>query len=244
MESTDRDALQAERRPPRVPFGRCRGAAPSRPAGRRRFAHWVRAAGRGVVGLTTGADVKPLCKPVRRVDWSIVHSVNGFLAGHDAIEDPLLAYVQVSQALFLGMLVLVCAFARHERWLGVRRAAVAAGLSAGLGLLIGKLITELYVRPRPFVAHPGAVHLFASHATDASFPSDHATASVAIGVAVLLRSKLRWGLVTLAFALILWFGRVGLGFHYPTDVLGPRRNRHRRRAPAVDRAARATRSTR
>ena len=154
------------------------------------------------------------------MDWSIVHSVNGFLARHDAIEDPLLAYVQASQALFLGMLVLVCAFARHERWLGVRRAAVAAGLSAGLGLLIGKLITELYVRPRPFVAHPGAVHLFASHATDASFPSDHATASVAIAVAILLRSKLRWGLVTLAFALILSFGRVALGFHYPTDVLG------------------------
>ena len=105
----------------------------------------------------------------------------------------MLAYVQASQALFLGMLVLVCAFARQERWLGVRRAAVAAGLSAGLGLLIGKLITELYVRPRPFVAHPGAVHLFASHATDASFPSDHATASVAIAVAILLRSKLRWG---------------------------------------------------
>ena len=154
------------------------------------------------------------------MDWSIVHSVNGFLARHDAIEDPLLAYVQASQALFLGMLVLVCALARHERWRGVRRAGVAAGLSAGLGLVIGKLITELYVRPRPFVAHPGAVHLFASPATDASFPSDHATASVAIAIAILLRSKLRWGLVTLAFAVILSFGRVALGFHYPTDVLG------------------------
>jgi len=154
------------------------------------------------------------------MDWSIAHALNGYLAHHDAVEDPLLAYVQASEVLFLAMLVLVCAFARHERWLTVRRAAVAAGLSAGLGLLVGKLITEFYDRPRPFVAHPGAVHLFASHAADASFPSDHATASVAIAIAILLRSKLRWGLVTLTFALILLFGRVALGYHYPTDVLG------------------------
>ena len=157
---------------------------------------------------------------MRTVDWSIAHAVNGFLAHHDVIEDPLLVYVQASEALFLAMLVLVCAFGRHERWLTMRRAAVAAGLSAGLGLLIAKVITEFYDRPRPFVAHPGAVHLFARHAADASFPSDHATASVAIAVAILLRSKVRWGLITMAFALILLFGRVALGYHYPSDVLG------------------------
>ncbi len=131
-----------------------------------------------------------------------------------------MAYVQVSQVLFLGMLLVVCGFARHGRWVGVRRAAVAAGLSAGLGLLVGKIITEFYDRARPFVAHPGAVHLFTAHAADASFPSDHATASFAIAVAILLRGRLRWGTVTLLFAVILIFGRVALGFHYPTDVLG------------------------
>ncbi len=154
------------------------------------------------------------------MDWSIVHSLNGFLVRHDAIEDPLLAYVQASQVLFLGMLLVVCVFARHGRWGGGRRAAVAAGLSAGLGLLVGKIITEFLDRARPFVAHPGAVHLFTSHAADASFPSDHATASFAIAVAILLRGRLRWGTATLLFAGILIFGRVALGFHYPTDVLG------------------------
>jgi undecaprenyl-diphosphatase len=154
------------------------------------------------------------------MDWSIAHSLNTFLWHHDAVEDPLLAYVQAAEALFAGMLLVVIAVARRERFASMRRTAVAAGLSAGLALLVGKIITEFYDRPRPFVAHPGKVHLFIGHVADASFPSDHATASAAIAVAILLRGRLRWGLVTLAFALVLMFGRVALGFHYPTDVIG------------------------
>jgi undecaprenyl-diphosphatase len=154
------------------------------------------------------------------VDWSIVHSLNGFLFRNDPIEDPLLAYVTAAEALYFLLLVVLVLFARHERFAPVRRAAVAAGLSAGLGLLTVKIITEFYDRARPFVAHPGAVHLFARHAADASFPSDHATASMAIAVAFLLRRRFFWGVLTLVFAAILDFGRVAAGFHYPTDVLG------------------------
>lgn len=154
------------------------------------------------------------------MDWSIVHSLNGLLAHHDGVEDPLLAYVQAAEALFLLLLVVLVVVARHDRFAPVRRAAVAAGLSAGLGLLIVKMITEFYDRARPFVAHPAAVHVFARHAADASFPSDHATASMAIAVAFLLRRRFVWGVLTIVFAVILDFGRVAVGFHYPTDVLG------------------------
>ncbi|MGH2929294.1 MAG: phosphatase PAP2 family protein, partial [Solirubrobacteraceae bacterium] len=68
-------------------------------------------------------------------------------------------------------------------------------------------------------AHPHAVHLFAAHAPDSSFPSDHATASVAIATAILLRRRWEWGAIAAVFAVLLCFGRVALGFHYPTDVL-------------------------
>jgi undecaprenyl-diphosphatase len=126
----------------------------------------------------------------------------------------------VAEALFLGLVVVLCVLARHERFAPLRRAAVAAGLSAGLGLLVGKIITEFYDRARPFVAHPAAIHLFGGHGADASFPSDHAIASMAIAVAFLLRRRFAWGVLTLVFAAILDFGRVAVGFHYPTDVLG------------------------
>jgi undecaprenyl-diphosphatase len=87
---------------------------------------------------------------------------------------------------------------------------------AGLGLLAAKLISELVDRARPFVAEPHQVHLFAAHAADPGFPSDHA-AAFAIAVAIMLRKR-TWGWVALGFATVLAIGRVGLGVHYPSDV--------------------------
>src|SRR6185437_5308995 len=155
------------------------------------------------------------------MDWSIVHSLNGFLYRNDPIEDPLLAYVNAAEALYFLLLVVLILFARHDRFAPVRRAAVAAGLSAGLGLLTVKIITEFYDRARPFVAHPGAVHLFARHAADASFPSDHATASMAIAVAFLLRRRFFWGILTFVFAaLLLWAPPLRRGIDALSDFIG------------------------
>jgi undecaprenyl-diphosphatase len=146
------------------------------------------------------------------MDLSLVHHFNSFLAGHDGVEDPLTAYVSAAELLFLLMLVLALLVPR------ARRAAVAAGLSAGLGLAVAQVVARLVDRPRPFVAHPAAVHLFAHHAADAGFPSDHTTAAFAIGAALVLRHRV-WGTVVLVAAALLAVGRVGIGVHYPSDVL-------------------------
>ena len=155
---------------------------------------------------------------MRPVDSSLLHAVNGFLFRHDAVEDPLLFYVNASEALFVATLAVVFMAARGPRFADWRRAAVAAVASAGLGLLAAKAITELVDRARPFVAEPHQVHLFTAHAADPGFPSDHATAAFAIAVAILLRKR-AWGWVALGFAAVLAVGRVGLGVHYPSDVL-------------------------
>jgi undecaprenyl-diphosphatase len=155
---------------------------------------------------------------VRAVDSSLLHAVNGFLFHHDAVEDPLLFYVNASEALFVATLAIIFMAARGPRWADWRRAAVAAVASAGLGLLAAKVIAELVDRARPFVAEPHQVHLFTAHAPDPGFPSDHATAAFAIAVAIFLRKR-SWGWVALGFATLLAVGRVGLGVHYPSDVL-------------------------
>lgn len=152
------------------------------------------------------------------MDWSILHALNDFLYHHDDVEDPLLFYVNASEALFVATLAVIFLLASGARYVAWRRAAVAAVLSAGLALAIGKAISELVERQRPFVIDSHGVHLFASHAADAGFPSDHATASFAIATAIFLRHR-RWGLVALAAAAILSVGRVALGIHFPSDVL-------------------------
>jgi len=152
------------------------------------------------------------------VDWSLLHSLNDFMAGHDGVEDVLLFYVEASEALFVATLFLVFLFARGPGRVVWRRATLAAVLSAGLALVAGKLISEVVDRARPFVEDPHGVHLFAPHAADAGFPSDHATAAFAIAIAILLRRR-GWGIVALAAATVLSIGRVALGVHFPSDVL-------------------------
>src|SRR4051794_170274 len=152
------------------------------------------------------------------MDWSILHALNGFLAHHDAVEDPSVDYVRFSEGLFLGLLAWIFVASRGYARRAARRGAVAAGLSAGLALLFASQLANLVGRPRPFVDEPGTVHLLVAHAADPGFPSDHATAAFAIAVAILLRNR-RWGLLAMAMAVALAIGRVAVGVHFPTDVL-------------------------
>jgi undecaprenyl-diphosphatase len=152
------------------------------------------------------------------MEWSILHTLNDFLYRHDAVEDPLLFYVNISEALFVVTLVGLLLFANGARRRPWRRAAVAAGLSAGLALAVGKVISELVDRARPFVQDPHGVHLFSGHAADPGFPSDHATGAFAVAMAIWLRSR-RWGTVALLAAALLSVGRVAIGVHFPSDVV-------------------------
>jgi undecaprenyl-diphosphatase len=151
------------------------------------------------------------------VDWSILEHLNGFLARHDAVEDSYLLYVNFSELLFLGLLGWLFFATRGHTRRAARHGAIAAGLSSALALGVGLLISHAVNRPRPFVEDPGAVHLFARHVADAGFPSDHATASFAIAVAILLRNR-RYGILALVMAAGLAVGRVAIGVHFPSDV--------------------------
>lgn len=123
------------------------------------------------------------------------------------------------QLLFVALLVVL--FLGRGPYASVegRRGVVAACFAAAIALALAQAIGHIWVRPRPFVAHAGDVHLFLPRSPDASFPSDHATASFAIGVALLMRRR-TVGLVALALALVMCLSRVALGTHYPGDVAG------------------------
>lgn len=151
------------------------------------------------------------------LDWSLFHFMNGSLRGHDPVQDFVEQFASFSVPLFA---VAVCAlwfFARPGGSPRLKIATASALAAAGLGLLVNRVIGNLWFRDRPFTAHPVDTLLLTHRSTDPSFPSDHATAAFAIAFAVFFFSR-RLGIVFLVAACAIGVSRVLLGVHYPSDV--------------------------
>jgi len=103
---------------------------------------------------------------------------------------------------------------RANRW----KVACLSGLvSAGLGLAVGQVVSHVWVRERPFAAHPLQTVLLVPGSSEPSFPSDHAIAAFAIAFSVLLVGR-RLGLVFVLAAVTIGMSRIFVGVHYPGDV--------------------------
>ena len=76
----------------------------------------------------------------------------------------------------------------------------------------------LYAFDRPYDA--GVSHLIIAKSPDWSFPSDHATASIAIVATFALHGLPRRTLLFGLLALLICWSRIFVGTHYLTDVLG------------------------
>jgi undecaprenyl-diphosphatase len=151
------------------------------------------------------------------MDFSLYKTLNGFAFHHDGWED--IARFLESVAPLFFVVLLAALFLARGKWRSrnARHGVVAAGLSAGLALVLAKVLSDAIARQRPFVDHPHTAHLFIKHAADYGFPSDHASGAFAIAVALLLRHRLA-GLLALAMAVAISVGRVMIGVHYPSDV--------------------------
>lgn len=101
---------------------------------------------------------------------------------------------------------------------GKRSLALKAFLVAMLGVGINQLIGLAWQHPRPFMI--GLGHAWAPHAADSSFPSDHMTVFVGIGISLLFGGEILAGGLTLAIGLAVAWSRVFLGVHFPLDMLG------------------------
>jgi undecaprenyl-diphosphatase len=153
------------------------------------------------------------------LDFTIYKALNGLAHDYDRFEDVLQFFALDAQYFFVALLAGLFLARGKLASRNARHGVIAAGLAAALALAVAHGISVLWDRPRPFVAHPDAAHLFIAPSGDPSFPSDHATAAFAIAVSIFLRSR-RIGLLALAMAVVLGVGRVAVGAHYPSDVLG------------------------
>ena len=127
-------------------------------------------------------------------------------------------FADIEKASIPFMVVVTAALWLLSRPGGDRKWKYAAGCgfaAAAVALLANRVIAAIWERDRPYDAHHFHDPWASSH--DASFPSDHSSASFAIAFAVLMFDTLAGGLLLLAAA-IIGIGRIFIGAHYPSDV--------------------------
>lgn len=90
-------------------------------------------------------------------------------------------------------------------------ALVAFAFSTGLAAFVGRI--------RPYLAGFGIQAIVPPNIQDGSFPSSHT--AIAVGIATALMAlHVPMGVVAVIAAVLIAFGRIATGMHYPSDILG------------------------
>jgi undecaprenyl-diphosphatase len=150
------------------------------------------------------------------LDDRVTHWLNS-LAGHQAAVDSILIAVSAWAVPILILAVAIQWWSGEDRRAN-RHTLVSAGLSFCLALGINQVILLFVHRVRPYDA--GVTRLLIEKSHDPSFPSDHATATVALAAAFLFHHAPRRAALFGAAAVLVGFSRVYIGTHYSSDVLG------------------------
>ena len=135
----------------------------------------------------------------------------------DALSQLWLALSALGDAYFLWALV-AAAF-----WLLGPRTGWRAAFSLGLSQAAGAFLKPFFAVQRPFLSSKRVKPVLAAvdAAEPLSFPSGHAANALAAagGIASGIRRRAPWFAVA-AFAFAVGLSRLGLGVHFPTDILG------------------------
>src|SRR5919202_3948450 len=139
------------------------------------------------------------------MDWRVLRAIYDVSRDHHWVGTLFSDIEKVSIPLMVGICVLLWLAARPG---GSRKWKVASGSALGaaaLAVVVNLAIHVAWDRARPYEEHTFR-HPWSS-STDASFPSDHTSASFAIAFAVLLIDRVV-GTLVLAAAAIIAVGRL------------------------------------
>src|SRR6202158_1365529 len=150
------------------------------------------------------------------MDQAITQWINS-LAGRNVLLDSVMIMATKVGVPLLVALVAAQWWSKIDRT-HVRHICIAAGLSFAIGLGLNQIILLFVQRVRPYDA--GISHLIISKSPDWSFPSDHATASIAIVAAFALHGLPPRTLLLGPSAFVIFWARLFAGTHHLTDVLG------------------------
>ena len=150
------------------------------------------------------------------MDAAITQWINSW-AGHNVIADALMITASEYGVPLLVLVVLAQWWNRPPRQ-HIRHTCIVAGLAFLLGLGLNQIILLFIHRVRPYDG--GVSHLIISRSSDWSFPSDHATATIAIAAAFLIQRIDGRGLLFAGIGVLICGSRVYVGTHYVSDVVG------------------------
>nr|WP_281405935.1 phosphatase PAP2 family protein [Mesorhizobium sp. B3-1-7] len=150
------------------------------------------------------------------MDASLTHWISAAAGISPLLDRTMIAISQFGVPLMV-IAVAMQWWSRDDR-LHVRHACLSAGLSFLIGLAINQAILFVVHRIRPYDA--GVTHLLIAPSADWSFPSDHATASMAIVAAFAMQALPRRTLALFVIAFVICWSRIFIGTHYLSDVIG------------------------
>ncbi|MCD5380670.1 phosphatase PAP2 family protein [Candidatus Gracilibacteria bacterium] len=91
--------------------------------------------------------------------------------------------------------------------------------STVLALIISLIIQQFVHLDRPEEHIQAGAKLLLDHLPDASFPSDHATVSIAFLAAIIFAGYKKWGFALMLPFILMNVSRVIAGVHWPFDII-------------------------
>jgi undecaprenyl-diphosphatase len=160
----------------------------------------------------------------KEVDRTILFALN-----NANFNDTIVIFSQLfsryGMALIAGINLILLLFTfKDERMKNLRPVFLLTIISYAFAGILGDILKQVFNRPRPSVTYAGELN-FLTSSNSPSFPSGHATKSVALAVPLSFNdiSNIRLTkvskIITMLTAFLVCLSRIVLGAHYLSDVL-------------------------
>jgi len=126
------------------------------------------------------------------------------------------AFFAARYLIFVDILLLIVLVVRNKKDRHIAAEALWAG---GVAIFLTTIISCFIKRPRPFSLVENGIQHLVPIPFNMSFPSGHTSVSLAVAL-ILLAYDRRLGAIAFIVFILVAFGRMAVGVHYPTDILG------------------------
>ena len=107
-------------------------------------------------------------------------------------------------------------------WVKRINALICSGFALAIAGVIDLTIYIVWKRPRPYIAHADIASAVPdqSRVDISSFPSSHTYIAFAIATSIFLYGHRKLGTFLFVMAILVAISRIGVGLHYPSDIIG------------------------